>query len=102
MGNLDGKVAIVTGASRDIGRTAAERLAGEGARVAINYARSADKANEVVSAIENGGGEAFAVQADMSERLEQPEDIADVVAFLVGEEARWITAQNIRVGGGVV
>ena len=45
----------------------AERLAGDGASVVVNYAGSADKAQEVVSAIEEGGGEAVAVQADVSE-----------------------------------
>jgi 3-oxoacyl-[acyl-carrier protein] reductase len=35
-------------------------------------------------------------------RVGRPEDIADVVAFVVSEEARWVTAQNLRVGGGVV
>ena len=66
MGNLDGKAAIVTGASRGIGRAIAERLAGDGARVAINYSSNAGKAGEVVSEIEDSGGEAFAVRADMS------------------------------------
>ena len=67
MGNLDGKVAIVTGASRGIGRAISERLARDGARVVVNYAGSADKAEEVVSAIGDGGGEALAVRADMGE-----------------------------------
>jgi 3-oxoacyl-[acyl-carrier protein] reductase len=64
--SLNGKVAIVTGSSSGIGRAIAERLAAEGAAVAVNYARSADDAAGVVTAIESGGGRAVAIQADMS------------------------------------
>lgn len=67
MASLTGKVAIVTGASRGIGRAIAQRLATDGASVVINYAHSADQAQEVVSTIEAEGGKALAVQADMSQ-----------------------------------
>lgn len=66
MASLSGKIAIVTGASRGIGRAIAERLATEGASVVINYAHGADKAEEVVSAVIALGGQALAVQADLS------------------------------------
>lgn len=62
---LSGKVAIVTGASRGIGREIAERLAENGAKVVVNYASSPAKAEEVVSAIKQSGGEARAIQADI-------------------------------------
>ncbi|MGG3508772.1 SDR family oxidoreductase [Paenibacillus lautus] len=65
--SLSGKVAIVTGASRGIGREIAERLAENGAKVVINYASSPTKAEEVVSAIKQDGGEARAIQADISQ-----------------------------------
>lgn len=63
--SLSGKVAIVTGASRGIGREIAERLAENGAKVVVNYASSPAKAEEVVSAIKQSGGEARAIQADV-------------------------------------
>ncbi|GIO99011.1 3-ketoacyl-ACP reductase [Paenibacillus lautus] len=65
--SLSGKVAIVTGASRGIGREMAERLAENGAKVVVNYASSPAKAEEVVNAIKQGGGEARAIQADISQ-----------------------------------
>ncbi|MGH7194612.1 MAG: SDR family oxidoreductase, partial [Candidatus Saccharimonadales bacterium] len=64
---LNGKVAIVTGASRGIGRATAERLASDGAAVVINYATSAEEADGVVRAIEAQGGKALAVQADIAQ-----------------------------------
>lgn len=67
MATLSGKVAIVTGSSRGIGRAIAERLAQDGASVVINYARSADKAKEAIAGIEARGGQALALQADMSQ-----------------------------------
>ncbi len=66
MGKFEGKAAIVTGASRGIGREIALLLAAEGARVAVNYSGSKDKADEVVEQITESGGEAFAIQADVS------------------------------------
>ncbi|MEO6863372.1 MAG: SDR family oxidoreductase [Microcoleus sp.] len=70
MASLAGKVAIVTGASRGIGRAIALRLSQEGASVVINYAKRVEQAKEVVSAIEAAGGKALAVQADVSKTAE--------------------------------
>ena len=64
---LEGQVALVTGASRGLGRAIALRLAADGARVAVNYARSASAADEVVSLIGRQGGDAIAVQADVTD-----------------------------------
>lgn len=68
MSNLSGKTALVTGASRGIGRAVALRLAAEGAAVAVNYNGSAEKAAEVVAEITAAGGQAFAVQANVAEQ----------------------------------
>ncbi len=65
-GALDGKVAIITGSSRGIGKAAALALAEEGAKVVVNYARSGGAADEVVSEITGNGGEAIALQSDVS------------------------------------
>ncbi|MFZ0548280.1 MAG: 3-oxoacyl-[acyl-carrier-protein] reductase [Candidatus Promineifilaceae bacterium] len=62
---LDGKVAIVTGASRGIGRAIAQVLAAEGAKIVVNYNSSSEAAEEVVTAIEAAGGQAIAVQANV-------------------------------------
>ena len=70
MTDLKEKIAIVTGASRGIGRAIAERLGRQGATVVVNYARSSEAAREVVSVVEARGGKAVAVQADVSDVAE--------------------------------
>ncbi|MFC4104296.1 SDR family oxidoreductase [Paenibacillus xanthanilyticus] len=65
--NLQGKAAIVTGASRGIGRQIAIQLAQSGAKVAVNYTSNPAKADEVVEAIRNAGGEAAAIRADIGQ-----------------------------------
>ena len=62
---LKGKVALITGASRGIGRAIAERLGRGGAAIVVNYARNADAARTVVTEIEAAGGKALAIQADV-------------------------------------
>jgi 3-oxoacyl-[acyl-carrier protein] reductase len=64
MSKLANKVAVVTGGSRGIGAAIAKRLAADGARVAITYAKDAKSASAVVKAIEGSGGKAIAIQAD--------------------------------------
>ena len=66
MASLKGKVAVVTGASRGIGRGIAERLAKDGAAIVVNFTKSADEAEKVVVGIKAHGGTAMAVQADVS------------------------------------
>jgi len=70
MRKLEGKVAVVTGASRGIGRAIALKLADEGAKVVVNYSGSQAKAEEVVAMIQENGGEAIAVQASVSQSEE--------------------------------
>ena len=65
--NLTGKVALVTGGSRGIGAAIAQRLARDGAAVAITYANAQQKADEVVRAIEAAGGRALAMRADSAD-----------------------------------
>ena len=79
---LAGKVAIVTGASRGIGRAIALELADFGAKVVVNYASSSNAADELVEKIISDGGEAIAIAADVS----KPEQIDELVKTVVD---RW-------------
>ena len=67
---LEGKVAVVTGASKGIGASIADRLADEGAAVVVNYASSRQGADRVVAEITGKGGRAIAVQADLSKHAD--------------------------------
>jgi 3-oxoacyl-[acyl-carrier protein] reductase len=65
---FEGKVAVVTGASKGIGAAIAKQFASEGASVVVNYATSREGADRVVSEIKKNGGKAVAVQADMAKK----------------------------------
>lgn len=66
MSELSGKIALVTGASRGIGRAIARRLAAEGALVAVHYGSNQNAAAETIAAIEQAGGSAFAIASDLA------------------------------------
>ncbi|HEY5751881.1 MAG TPA: SDR family oxidoreductase [Chthoniobacterales bacterium] len=67
---LEGKVAVVTGASKGIGAAISKALAAEGAAVVVNYSSSRDAADAVVAEIEGNGGKAVAVQANMTKQAD--------------------------------
>jgi 3-oxoacyl-[acyl-carrier protein] reductase len=81
---LEGKVAIVTGSSRGIGRAVAERFAAEGAKVAVNWVKGERDAEAVVEAIRSGGGEAVSVRGDVSRSA----DVRDLVRATVDAYGR--------------
>lgn len=95
--NLSGKTAIVTGGGRDIGRACALRLAQDGARVVINYHASSKGAESAVEEIVKAGGEAIAVQGDMTKQ-------ADVDALIAKAKAQYGDEIHILVPvtGGLV
>src|SRR5437867_11237832 len=76
---LSGKVALVTGGSRGIGRAIARALAAEGANVTIVYNRSPEQAESCVSEIAEAGGEASAVQADVKDFAAAQKVVADLI-----------------------
>ncbi|MBA6152820.1 SDR family NAD(P)-dependent oxidoreductase [Gelidibacter maritimus] len=76
MSNLKGKVAVVTGGARDIGRAVSIKLAKEGAKVVVNYFESQEEGDETVRLIKKDGGEAIAVYADVTKQ----KDIDNLVA----------------------
>ena len=70
MKKLEGKIAVVTGASKGIGAAIAKHLAAEGAAVVVNYASSKEGADRVVDEIAKQGGKAIAIQANVAEKTE--------------------------------
>ncbi|WP_240513978.1 SDR family NAD(P)-dependent oxidoreductase [Paramylibacter kogurei] len=96
MMNFKGKTAIVTGGGRDIGRAAVMELAAQGANVAINYFASADGAESAVAEIKAAGGNAFAMQGDMTKEA----DVKALVAKTISEFGQIDTL--IHVSGGLL
>jgi 3-oxoacyl-[acyl-carrier protein] reductase len=82
--SLDGKVAIVTGASRGLGRAIAEKMAASGATVVVNYHSSEGPAQEVVAAIALNGGTAVAIRADVS-KLAEAQDLVKATLESYGQ-----------------
>jgi len=78
---FDGKTAVVTGASRGIGRATALALATEGCNVAVNYEKNSQGADEVVNAIRSLKGQAIAVRCDVSKRT----DVEAMFKTVLGE-----------------
>lgn len=94
---LKGKVAVVTGGSRDIGKAVSLKLAAEGAKVVINYFNNETQANETLAEIKNAGGEAIIVKADVT----KDEDVARLIAETqkaFGESIHIL----VNVAGGMV
>jgi len=96
---LQGKLALVTGASRGIGAAIAKTLAAEGADVAITYEKSADLANEVVKAIRDHGRKGIAIQADSADVSAVQASIEKTVRELGGLDILVNNAGILRVGG---
>ena len=96
MFDLNGKVALVSGASRGIGRACAESLAACGASVIVNFLNSAEGAKEVVNLIQSCGGQAIAVRADVSER-DDVQAMMDVIDEQFGKLD--IIVSNAAAGG---
>ncbi len=97
--SLKGKTAVVTGGSRGIGAAIAERLAAEGADVVITYAKSPDKAAQVVGRMKKLGVKAEAVLAD----AEHPENVLEVIQRVAEEFGGIdILVNNAAIGEGDV
>ena len=94
---LKGKVAVVTGGARDIGRAVSAKLAAEGARVVFNYYNSEEQARATLKSIHDAGGEGIAVGGDMTRQEDVDRLIAEAVAAY-GEKIDIL----VNVAGGLV
>ena len=97
MGKLTGKIAIVTGGARDLGRAVSVKLALEGAKVCLNYHGSKEEADATLEIIHRGGGEAIAVQGDMT-KAEDVKNLFTKAAEAFGPVVHIL----VNVVGGIV
>ncbi len=120
MGRFDGKIAIITGASRGFGRATALAFASEGATVVANYLRSRERAEELLGEIRALGGQGLLVQADVARRedclrivraaeesygrvdiLVNNAGVMDVEEFAIQDESAWDPMMDVNVWGMV-
>ena len=90
---LQGRVAVVTGSSRGIGRAIARVLASEGASIAVHYCRGEDQAASLATEIENLGSKARLVQGDLG----RPEDCHKVLTLAARDSAPWRSSSTTPV-----
>lgn len=102
MASLQGKFALVTGASRGIGRSIAARLAEQGAVVAVHYGRRREDAEETVRMIDDAGGKAFTIGADLAQTTEVDILFAQLDREMAsrGHDAIDVLVNNAGIGGG--
>ncbi|KAI7788565.1 tetrahydroxynaphthalene reductase [Diaporthe eres] len=93
--SLEGKVALVTGAGRGIGREMAQELGRRGAKVIVNYANSSESAEEVVAAIKEAGSDAVAIKANVS-------DVDQIVSLFEQAKQVWGQLHIVCSNSGVV
>jgi 3-oxoacyl-[acyl-carrier protein] reductase len=98
--NLTGKIALVTGSSRGIGRAIAERLCREGASVAINYISNANSAEEIAAEMKAAGGDAITLPADVS-KLEDIQRLFDQAIDHFGRLDILVNNAGIRISKNV-
>jgi 3-oxoacyl-[acyl-carrier protein] reductase len=97
MMKLRGKVAVVTGGARDIGKAVSVKLAAEGAKVVVNYHSSEEQSQDTLKAIHDAGGEAIAVRGDMTVQ-EDVENLVTEARAAYGDEIHIL----VNVVGGLV
>src|SRR4029078_1073082 len=94
---LQGKVAIVTGGGRDIGKAVSKKLAQEGAKVVINYSKNKERASETLAEIREIGGDAILVQGDVTKQSDVDKVISETIKTF-GNEIHIL----VNVAGGLV
>lgn len=90
---LDGKIGLITGGSKGIGAGVAKALALEGARVIVNYRSGREDAERIASEIKTAGGDAFAIQADVTKR----EDVTSLFQRATEVRQQWTSSHRFSL-----